>query len=65
MSVNQIVIYKLLLSSRWNDLMNSITRCFYVDIKIQQLSSSSIYKQNVSISLSLNDSVQCRRGYYI
>ena len=27
-------------------------------------SSSAIYKQNVSMSLHLSDSVRCRRGYY-
>ena len=32
--------------------------------KIQQLCSSAIYKQNVSISLRLSDSGRCRRGYY-
>ena len=29
----------------------------------QQLCSSETHKQNDSISLHLNDSVQCRRGY--
>ena len=32
--------------------------------KIQQLCSSAIYKQNVSISLLSSDSLQCRKGYY-
>ena len=35
-----------------------------LEVEIQQLCSSAIYKQNVSISLRLSDSVQCRRGYY-
>ena len=33
-------------------------------VKIEELCSSAIYKQNVSISIRLSDSVQCRRGYY-
>ena len=33
-------------------------------LKFQQLCSSAIYKQNVSLSLLLSDSVRCRRGYY-
>ena len=33
-------------------------------LKIRQLCSSAIYKQNVSISLRLSDFVQYRRGYY-
>ena len=32
---------------------------------MQQLCSSAIYKQNVSISLPLSDFVQCRRVCYI
>ena len=32
--------------------------------KLKFSSSSAIYKKNISISLRLNDSVQCRRGYY-
>ena len=35
-----------------------------LEVKIQQLCSSAIYKQIVSIWLRLSDSVQCRRGYY-
>ena len=31
--------------------------------KIKQFCPSAIYKQNVSISLRLSDSVKCRRGY--
>ena len=34
-----------------------------LEVKIQQLCSSTIYKQKFSISLRLSDSVQCRRGY--
>ena len=30
---------------------------------VQQLCSSAIYKQNVSVSLRLSDSVQCRIGF--
>ena len=33
-------------------------------LKFQQLYSSAIYQQTVSISLRLSDSVRCRRGYY-
>ena len=35
-----------------------------LEVKIPQLCSSAIYEQNVSISLHLSNSVQCRRGYY-
>ena len=33
-------------------------------VKIQQLCSSANYKQNVSLSLRLIESLQCRIGYY-
>ena len=35
-----------------------------MQVKIQQLCSSAIYKQNVSISLCLSDSAEYRRGLY-
>ena len=70
-------IQDLFILSRLNDLTNCY-RCFNVDItmlcisgrdharklKIQQLYSSAIYKQNASISSGLIDSGKLRRGYY-
>ena len=34
------------------------------EVQIQQLCSSAVYKQNVSILLCLSNSVRCSRGYY-
>ena len=36
----------------------------YLEVKIQLLCSSTVYIQNVSISLRFSDYVHCRRGYY-
>ena len=74
---SDISVQYFLISSRLNDLANCYRR-FNFDIiklyisalddarklKIQILCQSAIYKQNVTISLCLNDSVQCGKGLY-
>ena len=51
------MFFTLVVSSCLNAHMNC-SRHFNVDIMIL------IYKQNVSISLRLSDSMQCSSGYY-
>ena len=52
----------VLQTARDVDIMMLYISCY--EVKIQQLCSSTIYKQNVLILSRLTDSVQCRRGYY-